>query len=242
MPAHPLVFRRDEYHQLLIAQLLQIHLCQRLVVINDLVDSSVAAVVAVLTRIVALVLVVPVDDVNRAVLVVELVERLRPSVVEVQEILSVAAHIAGTAALRDVHVEPLAVDVSDKKFAAIFLRPACAEIAHHAGVGVPAADRVTAGVGRVRTLAAGPVDVVAVLFDVLINERVDWLAAASIAGLFVARGLLAVDAEMFASLAFDTRALDDVPEVRYDAHLREELAVFVEVNAPGVAAALGEDF
>src|SRR2546427_8533638 len=112
-----------------------------------------------------------------------------------------SADVAGSLAFGDVHVEPLAVDVSDKKFAAIFLRPARAEIAHHAGVGVPAADRVAAGVGRVRTFAAGPMDVVAVLFDVLVNEREDRLAAASIAGLFVARGFLAVDAEMFASLA-----------------------------------------
>src|SRR5438128_2304927 len=85
-------------------------------------------------------------------------------------------------------------------------------------------------------------DVVAVLFDVLVNERIDRLAAALIAGLFVARGLLAADAEMFAPLAFDTRALDHVPEVRYDTHLGEELAGFVEVNAPGIAAALGENF
>ena len=47
---------------------------------------------------------------------------------------------------------------------------------------------------------------------------------------------------MFAPLAFDTRALDHVPEVRYDTHLGEELAGFVEVNAPGIAAALGENF
>ena len=47
---------------------------------------------------------------------------------------------------------------------------------------------------------------------------------------------------MFTSLALDARYLDHVPEMRYDAHLGEELAVFVEVNAPGIAAALGEHF
>src|SRR5437016_6020490 len=83
-------------------------------------------------------------------------------------------------------------------------------------------------------------DVVAVLLDVLVNERIDRLAAALIAGLFVARGLLAVDAEMFASLPFDARALDHLPEVRNDAHLGEELTVFVEVNAPRIAAAFSE--
>src|SRR6266699_257302 len=47
---------------------------------------------------------------------------------------------------------------------------------------------------------------------------------------------------MFASLPFDAGALDHVPEVRDDAHLGEELAVFVEVDAPGIAAALREHF
>ena len=41
-------------------------------------------------------------------------------------------------------------------------------------------------VGGVRTFAAGPVNVVAVLLDVLINEREDRFAAAWIAILFVA--------------------------------------------------------
>src|SRR5262249_14324407 len=127
-------------------------------------------------------------------------------------------------------------------FAAILLRPTRAEVAHYAGVRVAAADGVAAGIGGVRPFAAGPVDVVAVLFDVLVNERVNRFAAALIAGGFIARRLLVVDAEMFATLPFDSRALDHVPEVRDHAHLGEELAVFVEVNTPGIAAAFREHF
>ena len=44
---------------------------------------------AVLAGVMTLVLVIPIDDVNGAILVVELVERLRPGVVEVQEVLPV---------------------------------------------------------------------------------------------------------------------------------------------------------
>src|SRR5204862_896064 len=50
------------------------------------------------------------------------------------------------------------------------------------------------------------------------------------------------DRKMFAALAFEARALDHVKEVRDDAHLGPELAVFVEVDAPGITAALGENF
>src|SRR5206468_1654089 len=67
-------------------------------------------------------------------------------------------------------------------------------------------------------------------------------AAAPVTGLFVARGLVTVDAEMFSTLTFYTRALDHVPEMRDHAHLGEELTVFVEVNAPGIAAAFSEHF
>src|SRR5436190_8320121 len=47
---------------------------------------------------------------------------------------------------------------------------------------------------------------------------------------------------MFAALPFEARPLNHVPEMRDDAHLREELAVLVEVDAPGIATAFGEHF
>ena len=83
MTAQELVLRRHELHQLLIAQLPDVHARRLLLVVNDFVNASVAAVVAVLAVVMALVLVVPIDDEHAAVLIVELVERLRPGVVEV---------------------------------------------------------------------------------------------------------------------------------------------------------------
>src|SRR2546422_2036822 len=151
------------------------------------------------------------------------------------------AHVAGALAFGHVHVEPLAVDISDEEIAAIFLRPARAEVAHDTRVRVSAPHGVAAGVGRVRTFVARPMNVVAMLLDVLINEREDRLATARVAVSFVARGFLAADGKMLAALALDARSLDHVPEVRNHAHLGEELAVFVEVNAPWIAAAFGED-
>ena len=46
---------------------------------------------------------------------------------------------------------------------------------------------------------------------------------------------------MFAALSLDARPLDHVPEMRNDAHLGKELAMFVEVNAPRIAAPFSED-
>src|SRR6185369_10546315 len=105
-----------------------------LFVVNDLVDAAIAAVVAVHARVVALVFVIPVDDEDRAVLVISLVKSLAPRVVEVEEILAVFTHKTGAAALRDVHVETLAVDVADKKLAAEFRGPGLAEVTQHARV------------------------------------------------------------------------------------------------------------
>ena len=64
MPAHPLVLRRDQFHQFFVAQLLKVHFGRLLVFVNDLVDAAVAAVMTVLAVMVTLVLVIPVDDVN----------------------------------------------------------------------------------------------------------------------------------------------------------------------------------
>jgi hypothetical protein len=76
VPAHKLVLRRHELHQLLVVEPGQIDTRRLLVVVNNLIDATVAAVVAVLAIVMALVLVIPIDDENAAVLIVELVEGL----------------------------------------------------------------------------------------------------------------------------------------------------------------------
>ena len=97
---------------------------------------------AVFAVMMALVLVVPVDDVNGAVLIVELVERLRPGVVEVEEILPVLAHEARASRTGNVHVQALAMDVADEKLARD-IPPASSRPDRHItpGVGVAAARR-----------------------------------------------------------------------------------------------------
>src|ERR1041384_5981690 len=47
---------------------------------------------------------------------------------------------------------------------------------------------------------------------------------------------------MLTALPFDARAMDHVPEMRDHAHLSPKLAVFIEINSPGIAAAFGENF
>ena len=147
------------------------------------------------------------------------------------------AYVARAGALRDVHVKTLAVEVADEQFIAVFGRPAFAEVGHHAGMRVAAARGIAAGVARVRAALTGPVDMIAVLFDIVVNVRVNGFAAA----LPIAARLPGVDGEMLAALPLQARALNHVPEVRDHAHLREELSVLVEVDAPRIAAAFGED-
>src|SRR6266851_1808854 len=240
VPAQELVLRRHELHQFVVAQFGQVQPRRLLVVIDDLVNAAVAAVVAVLAGVVALVLVIPIDDIDRAVLVVELVEGLRPGIVEIQEVLAVMADVAGAAALYDVHVQSLAVDVSHEEFAAILRGPGLAQVTHHARVRMAAAGGVAAGVGGVRAEIPGPVDVVGRGFDVVIDKRINRLAA-GVAILLVARDFVPIDAKVFPALPLEASALNHVVEVRDDAHLLPALAIFVEVNAPRIAAALGED-
>ena len=148
------------------------------------------------------------------------------------------ADITGAVAHRDVHVEPLAVDVSEVELAAILRRPALAEVTHHAGMRMTAACGITARIARVRTACSSPVDMIAVLLDVLVDVGIHRLAAA----LAHALRLFRAHGEMLTALPLDARAVNHVPEVRDDAHLREELAVLVEIDAPRIAAALGEHF
>src|SRR5712672_1872904 len=71
-----------------------------------------------------------------------------------------------------------------------------------------------------RTFVADPMDVIGEGLDVFINVRI----------------------EMGAGLAFETAALNHVEEMRNDAGFDDALAVFVKVDAPGIAGAFGEQF
>src|SRR5207245_9361251 len=88
-----------------------------------------------------------------------------------------------------------------------------------ARVGVAAACRSRAGVAGVRPFIARPVNVIGNGLEVVIN----------------------VGIEMRTGLPLVARALNDVEQVWNDAGLDEALALFVEVNAPGIAGAFGED-
>lgn len=213
-----------------------------LIAVDDFVDAPVASVVSVLAIVVALVFVVPVDDEHGAVLVVELVEGLAPGIVEIEEIGGVATDEAGAAAFGKVHVEPLAVDIADEHFVVVLGWPGASEVDHQTGVGVAATDGVATGVGRVGAFGARPVDVVAVGFDVVVDEWVDVGGCAFGQVWTAAGGFLGGDGEVLAALTFVAGALDDVPEVGDDAGFLEELTEIVVIQTPGVAGALGEDF
>src|SRR5581483_9052605 len=102
--------------------------------------------------------------------------------------------------------------------AAVLRRPGAAEVAHQAAVSVAAARVAGAVVARPR-VGALPVQVVGDRLQVVVGVRV----------------------EVLAGLAVVAAVLDDVEAVRDDAALDERLAAVVEVEAPGVARAVGED-
>src|SRR5689334_11520235 len=58
-------------------------------------------------------------------------------------------------------------------------------------------------------------------------------------GLYV---VIDVGIEMRAGLSFETAALNHVAEMRDDAGFNDALAVFVEINSPGIAGAFGKQF
>ena len=205
---------------LLRRQLLQIDLDPLVVDVADLEDAPERLLVELGIAAVALVLVVPVDHVDAAVGAVAEVEHLAPRVVGQQEVRAVRGDVARALPLQPIGVGAAAVDVVHEDRLAVLARPGvAAEVDHRPGVGVAAAGRCRAAVAGVRSLAPDPVDVVGDGLDVVVDVRV----------------------EVLAGLPLVSRALDDVVQVLDDARGRERLAVVVEVEAPRIARALGED-
>ena len=112
MPDHPVVAMQLKLNQLFIAHFLEVHPRRSGLVVNHLEDASVRTVMTGFIIMMALVFIVPIDDVNRPVLIVQLIEGLGPCIVEVQKIASMPSNETGPAANRNVHVQPLAMNVS----------------------------------------------------------------------------------------------------------------------------------
>src|SRR5690606_24208082 len=141
-----------------------------------------------------------------------------PTVVREEQILPVPPDVSRSAALENVLVHAIAVDVVHEERVSILGRKRVAEIDHRSAVRVSSARRARAVVPGVR-IAAEEVDVIPDVLEVVV-DRV---------------------AKMEARLALVTRALDHVVEVRDDAGRHERLAVVVPVDAPRVARSPRED-
>ena len=199
--------------------LLEVDLHEAIADVADLEDAAERLVVDVGVAAVALVLVVPVDHVHRAVGAVAEVQHLAPRVVGVEEVLAVGGGIAGAAALQHVDVGAMPVNVVHEDRAAVFRRPAvAAEVDHRAGVSVAAAGRIRSAVAGVRPVLADPVHVVGHRLDVVED----------------------VGVEVPARLPLVACAGNHVVEVLDHAGGREGVAVVVEVESPRIARALGE--
>ena len=119
----PVVGVELQRDQLVVGQLLQVDRRGLGVLVGDLEDAAVGAVVAVRVAMMAGVGVVPVDHVHLAVGAVLQVEDLRPAIAGQAEIGGPIADVARALGRQQVLVEPLAVDVVHEDLVAI-LRPA----------------------------------------------------------------------------------------------------------------------
>src|SRR5438552_10987532 len=126
---------------------------------------------------------------------------------------------AGAFALGDIHVNARAVNVVHEYLAAVFFRPTVALINHQARMSMAAAHGIGTAIGGVRALAAGVMKMIGNGFDIV--EDV-WI-------------------EVLAALPFVASALDHVPQMRNDAGFDETLSMLVEIDAPGIARAFGEE-
>src|SRR5438552_13147354 len=142
---------------------------------------------------------------------------------------------------RNIHVDPLAVDVVHENLALVFFRPHVALVNEQARVRVAATHRITAAIGGMRTFGAGVMDMVTVRLDIRVGVGKDGFVRLQIAIALIAGGLFKVDAVMFASLPQIASALDHMPEMRNDTSLNKTLPVLIEVDAPGIACAFSED-
>ena len=190
--------------------------------VGDLVDPAVLAVGAVGVVLVALAGVGPVGDVDAAVGAVLQLQAAEPGVVGEQEVRAVRGDVAGALALEAVVVDAVAVDVAGEERVAVARRASCrrGRSSRRRGRGRRRPRRACPCRSRESVpVAAGPVDVVGAALHQPVGVRVEVLAVHPL----------------------EVRPGDDVAEVRDDAVGDEHLAVVVEVEAPGVGRAVGDD-
>ena len=219
VPVVPVKLQRDE---LLRGQLAEVHPGPPAVLlVADLENAPERLLMDVRIGAMALVLVVPVDDVHRAVRPVAEVEHLAPGIVGQQEVRPVGRGVAGPRSLQPVGIGAGAMDVVHENAVAVLRRPVVsAQVNHGADVRMPTACGRGPAVPGVRALLAHPVHVIGDRLHVVVDV---WI-------------------EMFAGLALVSRALDHVKEMLDHADGREGVAVVVEVEPPRVAGAFREDF
>ena len=168
---------------------------------------------------VALILVIPINQINRAVRAFLQIHNLRPAIIEADGVRGMMADKARAAAFQHIHVQARAVDVIHQNFSTELGGPVVALINHQARVSVAAAELRAAGDVRLIPLIARVVQMVGDGFDVVVGVRI----------------------EMRTRLSLVTSALDHVKQMWNHTRLDNALPVFVEVNAPRIARALGEN-
>ncbi|PYM10725.1 MAG: hypothetical protein DME18_15705 [Verrucomicrobia bacterium] len=117
--------------------------------IFDAINAAIAAVPQLRVRVVTVLLIVPVDDIDSAIGAVLQIDRNIFGIAAEKHVLTRVHGVEPRAeAIVDLMIDLVAAEVVGEKVAAEFVRPVVAEIDHGADVRVAAVDRVAAGLAR----------------------------------------------------------------------------------------------
>src|SRR6266571_4603939 len=229
----PLVIVLVQLRQLCVRETGEVHL-PRLIRggVFDPVDATVPAVPTFRVRVVAMLLVIPVDHIHRAVRAVLKIDGDVSGVAAEEHVPAGMNGVeARTEPLVDLLIDLVAMEIVGEKAAAEFGRPIVAQINHRADVRVTAVDQVAAGFAR----AAGSMivprrrqEVIAETGKVLGRIRDDERRVVRIRLIPKMTAMNDVSRQSHAPIAAAVR--------------HENLSALVVIEAPLVAAAVGEYF
>src|SRR5690606_10403455 len=206
-------------HQLHIRLFRKVNRYPFILFVADLEYPSQGFVVHIRVGAMALVFVVPIVHNYRPAGRNTEINPLRPEIVRIDKVFTVARCIARPGALGNIHVHPEAVNVVHENGIPVYPPMAITEVEHRAGMGMPPSGSGRPEVAGVRTLVAEPMYVVGDSLDIVIR----------------------IGIEMLPTLPMVSCALDDVEQVRDDTYRGKRMPVIVEGEAPGVACPVREN-
>src|SRR5690606_35130820 len=219
----PVVLIRLERYQFEIGSVVQIEGAKRRrLAIRHAKDSARSMMDAI--GLVALAGVRPVGDVHGAIGAGEEVEAAKPFILHEKEIVTVQTDVTGATPLQQVVVQPAAVEVQREHRVTVAIGPIIALVDHQSAMGMAAASRgggVAHGQANVAPFLSGvTVNMVGRLSDESVKM---WIEIGAVHSLVVS-------------------ARHEVPQMADHGVDEKHLAMPVEIEAPRVGRAMGDDF